>query len=405
MTDLAVEFSGLRFKNPIAAASGPITSTPYTLRQCIEHGVSAVTVKSVSLDEVYQLLPRPGNWFLDRVGERGGLMHCYAGILPQEKALEYIAATKPLAESEDARIIGSFFFIGPWTGVPPFEAVSPPVEEPLREMALQMQEAGADAIELACTCGYSLNASETVTYLEEAIPTAYRALSGHLKIPFWLKLGFNHDVFHLRNIGVMRELGASAMHTYSDFRITYLDIENARPPLPSPFGYGRWLRGVANYASYLSAYETGMQVINSGGIWTWRDAVERLMCGATIAELESPVQYRGYRVFDEMIEGLTRFLERKGYGSVTEIIGAAAPMVDNAPELMVQFGNGAVDPHSLLAVLDEEKCNGCGRCAGCIYGAVAFVDKKPRFDLEMCERCGACITICPTEALSLVPAG
>jgi heterodisulfide reductase subunit A-like polyferredoxin len=44
-------------------------------------------------------------------------------------------------------------------------------------------------------------------------------------------------------------------------------------------------------------------------------------------------------------------------------------------------------------------------CASCIYGAIVMEDKLPRIDLEACERCGACVTLCPTEALSIVPAG
>ena len=70
MVDLGVDFAGLRFKNPLSAAAGPITSTPYTIRQCIEHGAGSAVVKSICPDEWTQALPRPGNWFLDRLGER-----------------------------------------------------------------------------------------------------------------------------------------------------------------------------------------------------------------------------------------------------------------------------------------------------------------------------------------------
>lgn len=232
----------------------------------------------------------------------------------------------------------------------------------------------------------------------------YEALDGHLSVPFWLKLGFNHDVFWLRYIDIMRNLGATAMHTYSDFRVTFLDIETARPPLPVPFGYGRWLRGLSNYATYLSANETGLQVINSGGIWNWRDAVERMMCGATIAALESPVQYRGYRIFGEIIDGMTGFMQRKGYERASDMVGLGLPYIDNPGEFMLQFSAGTVPPSSLHTVLSEDRCNGCGKCVSCIYGAVAMDNGKPRIDLELCERCGTCITICPVQALALVPA-
>ncbi len=128
------------------------------------------------------------------------------------------------------------------------------------------------------------------------------------------------------------------------------------------------------------------------------------MCGATIAALESPVQYKGYRVFNEIIDGMTRFMERKGYDRVSDMVGLAVPHIDNLEELMVQFITAAVPPQSLRMILSEDSCNGCGKCVSCIYGAVIMDDGKPRIDLELCERCGACITICPVEALSLVEA-
>lgn len=271
-------------------------------------------------------------------------------------------------------------------------------------MALQLEEAGVEAIEVVCTCGLSCSASDTASFVDEAIPAVFRALDGHLRVPFWLKLGFNHDVFWLRYLKAMRDLGATAMHAYSDFRVTFLDIETARPPLTIPFGYGRWLRGLSNYAISISAKDTGLQVISSGGIWNWRDAVERMMCGATIAALESPVQYRGYKVFGEILTGMTRFMERKGYDRASDMTGLAVPYIDNMEELVVQFMDAAVPPQSLGMILREDKCNGCGKCDSCIYGAVVMDNGKPRIDLELCERCGSCVTICPVEALAIVAA-
>ena len=404
MVDLSIDFAGMRFKNPVAAAAGPITSTPYTIKRCIEHGAGAVIVKSVCLDEETQLLPRPGNWFLDRLGERGGLMHCWAGLLPQEKAAEYINIVKPLAAKEDVRLIGSFFFIGRWTGIPPFEPVSPPAETTLREMALELEAAGADAIEVVCTCGLSMNPSDTVAYIERAIPVVFKALKGHLHVPFWMKLGFGHDFFWLRDINAMKKLGAAAIHTYSDFRITYLDIEKAKPPLSVPFGYGRWLRGLACHAVYLSAHQTDLQVMSSSGIWTWKDAVERMMCGATIVALESPVQYRGYKVFGEIIKGMADFMERKDYTRPSAMVGLALPHINNQEEFVTEFMKSVVPIQSINTALNNDKCNGCGLCASCIYGAIAMEDGRPHINLETCERCGACVTICPKEALAIVAA-
>ncbi|MEW6440880.1 MAG: hypothetical protein AB1640_08065 [bacterium] len=405
MPDLTTEFAGLRFKNPISAAAGPITSTDYTVRQCIETGAGSVVVKSVGLDAETQLLPRPGNWFLDRQGERGGLMHFYAGLLPLDRAVEIVREVKPLAEREDARLIGSFFFIGRWTGIPPFEPVSPPALLGLRRMAQELEAAGAEAIEVVCNCGLCLSASDTIGFQERAIPLVFEALKGHLRVPFWIKLGYSHPVFWLRDIRAMKDWGATAVHAYSDFRVTFLDIETARPPVALPFGYGRWLRGLACHAAYLSAHGTGLQVMSGGGIHNWRDAVERMMCGASIAALESAVQHRGYGVFREILEGMTRFMERKGYERSSDLVGLAAPHIDNPEEFMTQFLAKTVPPESLRTLVDVDKCNGCGLCSSCIYGAIVMEDKRPRIDLGACARCGACITLCPKEALAIVAAG
>lgn len=241
-------------------------------------------------------------------------------------------------------------------------------------------------------------------FQEQAIPLVFKALEGHLRIPFWIKLGFGHEVFWLRDMEKLQGLGASAIHAYSDFRVTFLDIETGKPPLSVPFGYGRWLRGLACYATYLSARGTGFTVMNSGGIWTWKDAVERMMCGASIAALESPVQHRGYRIFGEILRGMKAFMERKGYERSADIIGRAMPHIDNPDEFMTGFLSAAGPPALRTTLLDPEKCTGCGLCASCIYGAIAMEDKAPRIDLAACERCGACATICPTGAISIVPA-
>jgi dihydropyrimidine dehydrogenase (NAD+) subunit PreA len=402
MPELEIEFAGIPFKNPVVAAAGPITSTPYTIGRCIESGAGAVIVKSVGLDPENQCLPRPGNWFLDRLGERGGLMHYFAGLLSPDQAAEYIETSRPLAEKENARLIGSFFFIGPWTGLSPFQPVSPPADVPLREMAKKLEAAGADAIEVCCSCGLSLDPTHSVHFQELAIPLVLKALEGHLNVPYWIKLGFGHDVFWLRDVKNMESHGVASVHAYSDFRVTFLDVETGKPPLSVPFGYGRWMRGLACYAAFLSARRSRLQVMSSGGIWTWKDAVERMMCGATLAALESAVQYRGYRIFEEIIQGMGRFMDRKGYRRPAELVGLAVPHIYNVKEFIEAYHRSTVPPQALRVVLDEEKCTGCGLCSACIYGAIVMENGVPRIDTGVCERCGACVTICPTEALGIL---
>lgn len=53
--------------------------------------------------------------------------------------------------------------------------------------------------------------------------------------------------------------------------------------------------------------------------------------------------------------------------------------------------------------IDEEKCNGCGKCAqGCPEGALQMIDGKARLVSEItCDGLGACIGECPVGAISV----
>ena len=53
--------------------------------------------------------------------------------------------------------------------------------------------------------------------------------------------------------------------------------------------------------------------------------------------------------------------------------------------------------------VDVTRCTGCGACVEvCPVEAVALVDGKARVDEELCTGCGACVDACPEEAIQSV---
>lgn len=61
--------------------------------------------------------------------------------------------------------------------------------------------------------------------------------------------------------------------------------------------------------------------------------------------------------------------------------------------------DGAIEILSPVGV-DSNKCTKCGRCAeACTYNAIAVTQKEVTFFPELCHVCGACIIVCPEDAV------
>jgi len=393
MLDLCVNFAGIRHKNPIVAAAGHITHEPVNLKKCIEAGASAVTLKSISLDEETWARPRPCHHFLDKYGYRGALMHEELGFLTPELAVKYIKEIKPLAKDEGTIVVGNIV-LGEWS------AKSVDEDKNLRDIAWRLQDAGADAIEVPNTCGALISASDRVPRLKREIPLIINTLKGKLEVPFWIKMAFLYDSISIEDLKTIESMGLDAIHIYPEIRSTLIDVETGKPPVSMAYINGT-KTAESCYITYATRINTNLKIISSRGVWTWRDVVERIMCGATLVGIHTAVQYNGYKVFKEMISGLKSFMERKGYKKVEDFIGIATPHICNLEEAFKTLKKRQVAIESVEISIDSVKCNGCERCVVCNQGAITMKDGIAQVDLELCNRCGSCASICPQEAITL----
>jgi Fe-S-cluster-containing hydrogenase component 2 len=56
----------------------------------------------------------------------------------------------------------------------------------------------------------------------------------------------------------------------------------------------------------------------------------------------------------------------------------------------------------MAAKVDEELCTGCGACVEvCPVEAISLRDGKTQIDSDKCVDCGVCVDECPTDAISV----
>ncbi|MEG2146116.1 MAG: NAD-dependent dihydropyrimidine dehydrogenase subunit PreA, partial [Lachnospiraceae bacterium] len=130
-----------------------------------------------------------------------------------------------------------------------------------------------------------------------------------------------------------------------------------------------------------------------GGIETWRDVLEFILLGASNIQVTTAVMQYGYRIVEDMISGLSHFMEEKGIEHLQELVGRALPNIVGADDLDRTY--------KILPQFDEQKCVGCGRCyISCFDGghqAIEWIEneRKPKLIEDQCVGCHLCLNICP----------
>jgi dihydropyrimidine dehydrogenase (NAD+) subunit PreA len=139
--------------------------------------------------------------------------------------------------------------------------------------------------------------------------------------------------------------------------------------------------------------EFNIPISGIGGINTWRDAVEFMLLGAGTVQVCTAVMHYGYRIVEDMIDGLNNYLDEKGFASVNEIIGKSVNRVTDWGHLDLNY--------KVVARVNQENCIKCNLCyVACEDGAhqcFHFDDNKyPYVDEAECVGCNLCALVCPS---------
>ena len=134
-----------------------------------------------------------------------------------------------------------------------------------------------------------------------------------------------------------------------------------------------------------------------GGIETWRDALEFIQLGCSNVQVCTAVMQYGYRIIDDLIQGLQTYMVEHGVERLETLVGEQLPNFVLPSDL---------DRDTLVyPKIDHEKCIGCGRCyVSCQDGghqAITFTERQPRIVGTKCVGCHLCRLVCPTGAIGM----
>jgi dihydroorotate dehydrogenase/Pyruvate/2-oxoacid:ferredoxin oxidoreductase delta subunit len=387
MKNWNMDIAGVTFKNPIIVTAGTPTRKVHGLESSIRAGAGGVCTKSISFQPFSWPFPRPCNSFLDKWGDPGSIIGFELGFWQPEEGENFIKKIRPLAEKENTRVIANI-------AVEEFET------EKLKDLAKRLQDSGADMIEIGCPCPILIPIEVSEAWYEKNLSRVIEILKEAVDVPVYPKLFV--DALSEKNMRRIEDAGADAVHLVPPPHGITVDVESGKPFIPI-YGlyYNRGWRGIGSYWTYIVSEMAKIPVISSGGVFGGRDAVERVMLGASLVGICTAVIYYGYQRISKIIKEFDEFMERKGFRTIEDILGVASPYVGDLQAFGRLVQQRQVPRETVTIEIDYAKCTKCGRCLVCNYGAMTMENKTPRIDLTLCERCGVCESLCPVDAIMI----
>lgn len=281
-------------------------------------------------------------------------------------------------------------------------------KEEWKEMIQRSEDAGADGLELnfGCPHGMCERGMGSAVGQEPAVNERITSwVKEYANIPVLVKLTPNVGDIRPHGLAAQRggADGVSLINTIKS--IIGVDINTFVPRpvvggLSTNGGYcGAAVRPIALHMCASLARDPGFNIPISGigGVTDWRDAVEFLLLGSSSVQVCTEVMLKGYRIVEDMIEGLEDYMRQHDFARLDDFVGKAIPAYS-------EWGNLDLN-YETVAKIDASTCIGCQAClVACHDGAHQCIHPSPNAEVRVpvvdeseCVGCNLCQIVCPVD--------
>jgi dihydropyrimidine dehydrogenase (NAD+) subunit PreA len=393
---LGITFCGIKCENPFFLASSAVCTNYEMVARAFDAGWAGVFYKTICLQEIKEVSPR-----FDAMHNNATHGDFY-GFRNMEQLSENpvemdFDILRRLKQDYPSKVV--------------IASIMGQTEEEWIRLAKMAEEAGCDAVELNFSCPQMKHEGmgSDVGQSPELVRKYTACVKSSVRIPVIPKMTPN--ITHITEpAAACVEAGADAISAINTIKSVTMTFDSEVSGQRTISGYsGRAVRPIAlrhvlelaqmRKNCQLSILNSQFELSGIGGIETWRDALEFIQLGCSNVQVCTAVMQYGYRIINDLILGLQRYMVMRGISELQQLVG----------ERVEKFLHpDSLDRDTIIyPKFNKEQCVGCGRCeVSCSDGghqAIVFnhETRRPRLIDTKCVGCHLCRLVCPAGAIGV----
>jgi dihydropyrimidine dehydrogenase (NAD+) subunit PreA len=351
MADLSINFAGIKSPNPFWLASAPPSNSGHQVHKAFEAGWGGAVWKTIGAP-VLNVSNRYGAWHYN--GQKMLAINNVELISdrPLEQNLSEIAEVKK-TWPERAVVVSAMVESKP---------------EAWHDIIRKIEDTGADGIELNYGCPHGMSErgmGAAVGQVPEYCEKITRWVMEGAHIPVIVKLTPNvSSVVPPARAAVAAGANAlSLINTINSIVGVDLDTFQITPNIGGKGSHGGYagpavkpiaLNLLSSLGTDPTVSQSGLPISGMGGISTWQDAAEFLLLGATSLQVCTAVMHYGFRIIEDLCDGLSSWMDSKGFKTVSEVVGKSLNHISDFKDFDLSF--------RAVARINTEKCIKCNLC-------------------------------------------